>query len=434
MKSLFFKLLLATMILSLLSACGPAATAPPQETVIETVVVEREGETVIVTATPEPKELQELNTEQRTWLEAAQLGPYTPETQDWDAIEAAAKEEGQVVIYSVSSRIFKLQDEFMEKYGVEIVAFDLASEIQLEKLRREHRAGIYEVDVLFNADTPTLLGEFLPQRLIWNFIPDSVVPELEPEELEPLLVQRWTSRVLFYNQGLLPEGAPIDSLWDLTREEWSGKFIMPDPLENATQMNMIQTIMQHADEMEVAYEAEFGEAITYSEGVFDAVGEIAVIDEPNASMEWLYRVLQNDPAFLTSTTTIYNNIGDMEQEEPPVGITTFSKLREWEDGVYEAAPAYDVKPVFGVSYPTVLVIADRAPHPNAAKLLVRYMMEEGFWPWDEPGDYSSRTSVVEEQVEKYGIPTFEEANLWPFDEEYIYDNKYTFLSLYLELK
>ena len=71
-------------------------------------------------------------------------------SQDWTAIEAAAREEGKVVIYSVSSRISKLVDEFKEKYGVEIEGHDLSSDVQLEKFRREHKAGIFNVDVLFN--------------------------------------------------------------------------------------------------------------------------------------------------------------------------------------------------------------------------------------------------------------------------------------------
>jgi len=43
--------------------------------------------------------------------------------------------------------------------------------------------------------------------------------------------------------------------------------------------------------------------------------------------------------------------------------------------VYSSGPAYDLDPAFGVTYPTALMIADIAPHPNAAKLLIRYIME-----------------------------------------------------------
>ena len=42
------------------------------------------------------------------WLKASGLGPYADTKQDWSAIEKAARAEGKVVIYSVSSRFSKL--------------------------------------------------------------------------------------------------------------------------------------------------------------------------------------------------------------------------------------------------------------------------------------------------------------------------------------
>jgi iron(III) transport system substrate-binding protein len=108
-------------------------------------------------------------------------------------------------------------------------------------------------------------------------------------------------------------------------------------------------------------------------------------------------------------------------------------MRSNKKGVFQARPAFNVKPVVGVSYPTVLVIADRAPHPNAAKLLIRYMMEEGFKPWNEPGDYAARSDVAKQQTAKFDIPPFEDVKMWPIDQEQVYDTKYTYLSLYLAL-
>jgi iron(III) transport system substrate-binding protein len=354
--------------------------------------------------------------------------------QDWAAIEAAARKEGKVVIYSVSSRIFKLADAFKEKYGIEIEGHDIASDVQLEKLRREHKAGIYNVDVLFNADLPLLLNEFLERKLAHNFVPEDYASQLDAAEMDPVLVQRWSSRIIIYNAAKNPNGAPIDNLWDLTKPEWKSRVLMPNPAENSVQANAIQTILQQSDAMAEAYKEEFGEDVSYSKAVVKAVKKHPLIDEPTASMEWLYRVLQNDPVFLGSTTQIFKNVADVKQDNPPIGFTTFSKLRSNKDGVYKAAPAYDVKPAFGVAYPTVLAIADGAPHPNAAKLLIKYMMDEGFKPWNVIGDYAARTDVAKEQIAKFKIPEFDDLNLWKIDPANVYDNKYSFLTLYLRLK
>jgi len=368
------------------------------------------------------------------WQKKAGVGIYAPANQDWDAIEASARKEGQVVIYSVSSRIAKLVDGFKEKYGIDIIGYDISSDLQLEKLSREHRAGVYSVDVLFNSESSILLNEALPKKLVWNFIPDSVVSDLDSGEMNPLLIQRHSSRIVYYNTAVHPDGAPIDSLWDMTRDEWKGRTLLPSPLEDSLSANFIQTILNNSDEMAAAYKREFGEDISFSEDVIEAVEENVTVDSPTASMEWLYRFLHNEPVFQSSTTKIFKNVGDVTQEKPPIGITTFSKLRKNKDGVYSSGPAYDLDPAFGVTYPTALMIADMAPHPNAAKLLIRYMMEEdGFKPWNEPGDYAARASLETKQLAKFDLPAFGDLALWPVDPEEIYYSKFGFLALYLAL-
>ncbi|MBC8158588.1 MAG: ABC transporter substrate-binding protein [Alphaproteobacteria bacterium] len=367
------------------------------------------------------------------WQKAAGIGPHAPAQQDWAAIEKAARAEGKVVIYSVSSRIAKLAKGFKEKFGVELEGYDIPSDLQLEKFRREHKAGVNSVDVLFNAEAPLLLNETLPNKLAWTFVPDNVAGDLDDNEKAPLLVQRHSSRVVYYNSALNPDGPPIDSLWDLTREEWKGRTLLPSPLEDGLSANFFQTILLHADEMAAAYKKEFGEEIKYSKAVLKAVKKNKTIEAPTASMEWLYRFLDNEPVFQGSTSKIFKNVGDVKQKKAPLGITTFSKMRSNKKGVYAAAPIYNLEPAFGVSYPTALLIADMAPHPNAAKLLVRYMMEEGFKPWNEPGDYAARASVEAKQVEKFKLPPFGEMKLWAIDPDDIYNSKYGFLALYLAL-
>jgi len=365
------------------------------------------------------------------WLNKAQLGPFAPKTQDWEAIKSAAKSEGKVVIYSVSSRIFRLQKEFKDKFGVEIEGHDIASDTQMEKFRREHQAGVYNVDVLFNNESPLLLNEFLPKKTVWNFVPDSVVRFLDKDEMEPFLVQRWSSRIVMFN-GARHATSPINNLWDLTRKEWKGKVLVPNP-ESSVMANTFQTILRHPDAMAEAHKQAFGQAVTFSEKLTRLVKANPALGPADAAKEWFYRLIQN-AVFMDSTDNIYNSIAGVKQEQPPIGITTFSKLRDNKAGVYDGAPAYNLKPVIGVSYPTVLVIAERARHPNAAKLLIRYMMEEGYAPWDQPGDYAARSDFVKNQVAKFNIPPFDDLKLWKIDPKHVYDTRFSFVELYLGLR
>jgi iron(III) transport system substrate-binding protein len=200
---------------------------------------------------------------QADWLKKAGLGSNAP-AQDWKAIEAAARAEGKVIIYSVSSRITRLAKEFKEKFGVEIEAFDLPSNEQVEKFGREHKAGKFNVDVLYNNESPTMLSEFVPKKMVWNFVPDSVAAQLAANEKAPFLVQRWSSRVLIYNTKLHPTGSPVKNLWDLTLPEWKGRLHMPDPVDGGVQTAVMQTLLQQGAVFEKVYSEKFGTAIKYS--------------------------------------------------------------------------------------------------------------------------------------------------------------------------
>lgn len=356
---------------------------------------------------------------QTKWLKKAQLGPYAPATQDWKAIEAAARKEGKVVIFSVSSRIFKIQKAFKEKYGVEIEGYDIHSDEQIEKFTREHKSGLHKTDVLFNNATATLYGKLLPKKLIWTFVPDNIAPLLDENEKNPFLVQRWSVRAFIYNTALNPSGPPVDNLWDLTRKEWKKKVLTPEATSSAM-ANTFQTILKHPEEMAAAYKKEFGKPVTLSSGM------------NNAAEEWMLRFMKN-AVIISSTTKIFKGVADVKQTDPPIGITTFSKLRSLKKGVYEASPLYDMEPIFGVGYATVLAICDQAPHPNAAKLLVRYMMDEGLWPWNVIGDYATRSDLEVQQVKKFNIPPYSKAKLWTADPAYGFKTSYDYMQFAMTL-
>ncbi len=421
MKNKTLSYLVALLLLVSSTACQPSTKTK------QTSEKKEENTTTRQTNSSETAPLSRLTPKQKEWLKQAKLGQYALETQDWEAIEAAAKKEGQVVIYSVSSRIFKIQEAFEEKYGIEIVAYDTPSDLQLEQLRSSHKKGIYQVDVLFNNDISALANEFLPHKLVWNFVPDTVSDSLNANEKNPVLVQRWSSRVFIYNSEHYPDGAPIDNLWDLTRPEWKGKFVLPNLIQTTTQAHVIQTILEHPEEMAAAYEEEFGKPLTISPELIEISQKMPLLGEPNAATEWLFRLLKNQPVFTDRSGEASDDVGYFKE---PLGITTFSKMRWVKSGKYEWKPAYNLKPAFGVSYPTVLVIADRAPHPNAAKLLIRFMMEEGFKPWNVPGDYAARQNVMEQQVKQFDLPSFDALNMWSVDPSYVYDTKYTYITLY----
>jgi iron(III) transport system substrate-binding protein len=77
-----------------------------------------------------------------------------------------------------------------------------------------------------------------------------------------------------------------------------------------------------------------------------------------------------------------------------------------------------MKPVIGTSGVTVLGIAANAPHPNAAKLYIRFTLTpQGNEPWNVLGDWPGRTDLPAPE----GAPSFSEVGLWPDDGKMMFE-------------
>mgnify|MGYP006298033251 CR=1 FL=1 len=349
--------------------------------------------------------------------EAEKAAEQAPAEEDWDAIYEAAKKEGKVVIYSLSSRIFDVVESFKAEYpGIEVEASDMTGVQQIEKLTREQSSGIYNVDVLFLANYPTLINELLPEGLIVNYVPEELVDgaksvDVIPEQFrEPLLVHSLESKVTFYNFETYSE-CPVDTMWDLTRPEWRGKVQMKDPLMTEENMNFLQAIVQHSDAMAAAYEEEFGEPIELSSGI------------ENAGYELIKTLTENDLVLTTSDGDAAKAVGAPNQSDPPVTLSVASSKLRYNDGKdTKLAVAWDMAPSAGLTKRNFVVMANKAPHPNAAKLLIRWMLGNaeggaGIEPFVVPGGWSSRSDVPPEA--DIGLNELSEKT-WFNDAEFIY--------------
>ena len=87
--------------------------------------------------------------EMDAWLKQAKLGSYDTGKHDWAEIEKLAMEEGELIIYSASSRMAKVATAFMEKYpGIKATSYDLGSVKTIEKTVREQNANLFNVDIV----------------------------------------------------------------------------------------------------------------------------------------------------------------------------------------------------------------------------------------------------------------------------------------------
>jgi len=329
---------------------------------------------------------------------------------DEQSLYQAAREEREVNIYSYSSRVFAFGKTFEAKYpGIKVKGFDMDSPEIVTKVLAEQNAGNYVADVIFLKDPSTVVNELFNRKLVFNYVPSDLEDLIPANYKKPLLVHHASADIIIYNNEKMAV-PPIKSLWDLTTGEWKGRAIFPDPSKLSEYVEVLATIVQHADEMAADYQRVFGQPIKLSPGV------------KNAGYEWILRLLKNDAIILGSTNDVAKAVGLSDQENPPVGFTAYSRLRDKEKNPkLKFEVNQNVQPAMGVSTDVIVAIVNKAPHPNAAKLLIRWMMGDekggqGYAPYFVFGNFPVRKDVPPPK----GSKSLSELNLWPADPEYVW--------------
>jgi len=363
----------------------------------------------------------ELSPETEAWLQEARLGKYVEESFDEAALYEAAKKEGEVNIYSYSSRVFKFGPTFEEKYpGIKVNGFDIDSAEIVTKILAEQNAENYAADVIFLKDPTTVIHELVDRGFAFQYVPSDLVDVIAEQFRKPLLVHHASVDAFIYNDDKM-SAPPIDSLWDLTKEEWRGRFIFPDPQKMPEFVEVLAAIVEHSDEMKKEYQRVFNKKIGLSQGV------------ENAGYEWILRTLNNDAIIMGSTNDVSNAVGLSDQANPPVGLTAFSRLRDKKKNPnLKFDVMYELKPAMGVSTEVVVAIVNQAKHPNAAKLLIRWMMGdaeggEGYAPYYVLGNFSVRTDVKPLE----GVKNIGDLNLWAANPDFVWENGQKILEFWI---
>ena len=358
------------------------------------------------------------------WLQEHRVGPHQDETVDYDALCAAAQEEGRVVVYASSSRgPASLGEGFHDMCpGIEVEWNTLGTTQTIERLIREQQAGVQNVDVVFMSDYPQQAAVLHPAGMVFSWVP----PELRdviPENLQqPLLAHNYAARSLIYNTNAHPDGPPIESIWELTEPEWNRRIILVDPRTEASVLDQLATIVANADEMAADYERVYGEPIE--------------LTTENAGYEWIKRIIENNPIVLARSSDAYPIVGQIDQDNPPIAIgAAMTHVRNAEDpahGGLKFAPITTATPRNGAMLaPTMLNIAFGAPHPNAAKLLIHWLMGDteggaGMTPWFLPGNYPTRTDVTNAPEHPFNPDlsySLDQLDFWTMDGAAVWDIK-----------
>jgi len=393
----FFRLAALVLVITMLVSCGAKPAEP---------------------AATEPVAQPETLTPQQEWLKANLLGEYETGTQDWAAIEEAAKKEGTVLVYANSSKVEKAAEAFMELYPeINVQAYDLGGDDVLMKTLEEQKAGAFTGDVWFSSGGADLIGQVLPKNYVWRFVPDSTAAYTPEQYTQPLLMSRFGTSVFAYNSEL-NDTCPITNIWELTQPEWKGKFFIEDPLNDASTLSKLITIAAHPDEVKQAYVDLYG-----SEPVLDA-------DTPDAGWLWLKRFAQNGPIPQPGGDEVDSAFATPGMTESYMALTSYSNMADVQEGILAFEPCWGIQPKLGVQSQSYVGIINQAPHPNAAKLWIKFVTSpEGRDPWAKFGTYFPDSTYEVPEGQKPLEEMFEVT--WFISEQYAYDHMLEARDFYL---
>lgn len=343
------------------------------------------------------------------WMREAKVGPYQEETIDYDELYELAKAEGKVVVYAGTTRMPQVIDEFQRRYpGIELEIHAMPTAETIERFQREQRAGRYEVDVITASQAPRQLNQLhRMHHMLFPWIPPDLRDAIPEHKQLPILWWFSSSRHFAYNSEAYSE-QPIESLWELTMPEWRGRIVLGDPRLDGSTLDFFTMVVVKADEMAAEYERVFGEPIK--------------LTTPNAGYEWIKRLFANRPQLERTDREAAEVIGAPGQTNPPIGLVSGARFGWSGDparGNLQFAPTRDLQPADGFTYPVPISVAYRAPHPNAAKLFIRFLFGDqdgggGYAPWFFTGEWPSRTDLIGRPTLPFA-PQLEEL-LWPISD------------------
>ena len=150
----------------------------------------------------------------------------------------------------------------------------------------------------------------MQNKIFYIYQPADILAHIDPSLTEtqtPLYIELTQ---LFYNAEAYPDGSPVTNIWQVTEPQWKGKILMQDPLNNVGWGSWITgfCVGDTPDQLAAAYEELYGEELVLSEGC------------ANAGYEFLKRLRENEPIFISASDEVAEAVGTPGQSDPPIGF------------------------------------------------------------------------------------------------------------------
>jgi|tagenome__1003787_1003787.scaffolds.fasta_scaffold20789636_2 iron(III) transport system substrate-binding protein len=269
----------------------------------------------------------------------------------WDATLAAAKKEGKVVVVGSPDPVMRndLIPKFIKQYGIQVEYLTGSSSQLAGRIQTERQSGIYSIDVYLSG-AGTTVTTLYPNKMLDPLKPLLIHPDvvdgkkwkggaptfMDPEEQYIMQLFSTVNDTLFINTDFVkPE--ELRHVNDLINPRWKGKISSQDPRLGGSGANTA-----------VAFYVGMGP---------DYIKKLYIDQQPTYSRDrrqmtdWLARGTY--PICLTCRA----------DDVKPLIKEGFKLMDVFElDGIMSRVN----------SAPLLLAYANKAPHPNAAKIFINW--------------------------------------------------------------
>ncbi|WP_037857780.1 ABC transporter substrate-binding protein [Streptomyces sp. NRRL S-340] len=280
---------------------------------------------------------------------------------DLDRLVAAARKEGSVTVYDSTGDITKTAAAFTAEYGIKATGVKSKVGDTLEKMTRENQAGNATIDATFYEDGPSLVGQLLAQKVVYTWIPGSLVQDIPAPRQNPLQVLS-KGNMWVYNPRLFPKGCPVRNVWDLTDPAWKGKVALQDPLGKPNMVEFFNQLKSGGEtRLRQAYRAKYGKDLPAGESAGEA---------------WVKGLAGNSPILTSSDDDAAAAVASPNQTKERLALVSNAKFRDVKDKDYSMRVCTGMQPWAGYQYPKFAAVATKTRHPNAARLFVYFMLTQ----------------------------------------------------------
>ena len=276
--------------------------------------------------------------------------------EDWERLLRAAKSEGKLTLIGPlgADRRDALSQGFQSKYGIAVEYHPDAGAGIFPRLNAERKAGLFLWDVLISG-TSTTLDALIPNKFLDPLEPALILPEVKEakywrggalEFLDPghqALIMTLMQRGTLYVNSNLVNPKEFTSHKDLLDAKWKGKIVADDPRKSGTGQGTFLFFYRHPE-----LGADFIRSLS-RQGLTFAKNYAQEVD------------MLGQGRFPVGIGLSDSMIEERTKRGVPIAILDPRQLKE----------GTPTTPASGA-----LSLVNRAPHPNAAKLYINWLLSK----------------------------------------------------------